>query len=60
MMQREKMTKMVIKDFFLDPFGPFPLNSNDSISHQNEIQSLEKYLLDFLVEDSVSNFLNLN
>lgn len=60
MMQREKMTKMVIKDFFLDPFGPFPLNNDNKICDQNEIHSLEQYILDHLVEDSITNFLNSN
>ena len=57
-MQREKMTKMVIKDFFLDPFGPFPLESENKIPENKEICEVGNYIFEYLLEDIFSDLID--
>ena len=53
MMQREKMTKMVIKDFFLDQdTQTLPVNLSSKLL-EPELKNLENIILDNLVEDLI-------
>ena len=56
LMQREKMTKMVIKDFFLEQDNVVHHRVPSIIDQQPELTHLQNLLTDYLLDDMLQEF----